>query len=84
MLKIIQEYIERPTPFIYSWKYVFPYSIYITEECIMGKLAGEPELTCTLTLHENQKIVKLYEKFRKKLGAYVYKFFTLMNFFRIK
>ena len=48
------------------------------------KLEGEPELTCTLAFHEIQKIVKIYEKFGKKLGAYAYKFFTLVNFFRIK
>ena len=51
---------------------------------MMRKLEGEPELTCTLAFREIQKIVKLYEKFGKKLGAYVYKFFTLVNFFRIK
>ena len=48
------------------------------------KLEGEPELTCTLAFYEIQKIVKLYEKFGKTLGAYVYKFFTLVIFSRIK
>ena len=33
---------------------------------------------------KNSKIVKLYEKFWKKLEPYVYKFFTLVQILRIK
>ena len=42
------------------------------------------ELTYTLTFRKIQKIVKLFEKFWKKWGAYVYKFFTSVQIFRIK